>query len=85
MHNNIRIRPCAFIFQGESILLTEHDDETGLHYNLPGGGLEPNETVVEAVKRELQEEASVDIEVGPIAFVYEYEPHMDEGIYQKRT
>lgn len=51
MSHNIRIRPCAFIFQGESILLIEYDDEIGLYYNLPSGGLEANETVVEAVKR----------------------------------
>jgi ADP-ribose pyrophosphatase YjhB (NUDIX family) len=86
MEHDIRIRPCALIFRGESILLVEYNDENGPYYNLPGGGLEYHETIKEAVKRELLEEASVEIEVGPIAYVYEYQPHKDRGAYGgKRT
>jgi hypothetical protein len=42
MSKNIRIRSCAFIFKGESILLTQYQDQNGIH--LPGGGLEDNAT-----------------------------------------
>lgn len=73
MEHDIRFRPCALIFRGESILLVEYNDENGPYYNLPGGGLEYHETIKEAVKRELLEEASVEIEVGPIAYEPEYQ------------
>jgi 8-oxo-dGTP diphosphatase len=39
------------------------------------------ETFVEAVKRESKEEACVDVEVGSVAFVYEYQPTKSNYIY----
>ncbi len=36
---------------------------------------------MEAVKREAREEACVDIEVGPVAFVYEYQPTKSNYLY----
>ncbi|WP_339146591.1 MULTISPECIES: NUDIX domain-containing protein [unclassified Sutcliffiella] len=77
----IRVRAGALIIQDESILLIEFNDENGLHYNLPSGGTEPGETVKEAVKREAKEEASIDVQVGPLAFVYEYAPHLNNNKY----
>lgn len=68
----IRIKASALILRDEKILLVEFDDESGVHYNMPGGGVQTGESVIDAVKREAKEEASVDIEVGPLAFVYEY-------------
>jgi 8-oxo-dGTP diphosphatase len=44
-------------------------------------GLIPNETIIEAVRREAQEEASVDVDVGSLAFVYEYAPHINSNKY----
>src|SRR3569833_889595 len=58
-------------------------DENGLHYNLPAGGVETGESVKEAVQREAREEASVEVEVGPLAFVYEYAPHLNDHKYGK--
>ncbi|MDQ0271462.1 NUDIX domain-containing protein [Cytobacillus purgationiresistens] len=75
---HIRVRAGAIIIEKEAILLAEFKDESGLHYNFPAGGVEPGETVIEAVKREAMEEASVDVEVGPLAFVYEFASHMVE-------
>jgi ADP-ribose pyrophosphatase YjhB (NUDIX family) len=63
------------IVESESVLLVEFDDETGLHYNLPGGGVDPGESIIEALQREVREEASVNIEVGPLLFAVEYEPN----------
>ncbi len=62
---HIRVRACALIIENNSILLVEFDDESGLHYNLPAGGAEPGESIIEAVKREVREEANVEVEVGP--------------------
>ncbi|MEI5908036.1 NUDIX domain-containing protein [Bacillus spongiae] len=81
MNGHIRVRAGAVIIEHDSILLVEFHDENGLHYNLPAGGVEPNETVKEAVRREALEEASVDVEVGSIAFVYEYAPHENNFKY----
>ncbi|MCC3359276.1 NUDIX domain-containing protein [Bacillus sp. REN16] len=81
MTYHIRVRAGAVIIENNSILLVEFKDENGLHYNLPSGGVEPNETVIEAVQREAMEEASVDVEVGPLAFVYEYAPHSNSNKY----
>ena len=79
----IRIRACALIIENEAILLVEfkNDNDDGVHYNLPAGGLEPGETLIEAAQREAKEEASVEIEVGPVAFVYEYQPTKNNYIY----
>ncbi|MGD6856538.1 NUDIX domain-containing protein [Bacillus infantis] len=79
MPHHIRVRAGAVIMENESILLIEFNDENGLHYNLPAGGAEPGETVKEAARREAMEEASIDVEAGPLAFVYEYAPHTAEG------
>ena len=81
MSYHIRVRAGAVIIRDNSILLIEFNDENGLHYNLPAGGVEPNETIIEAVRREAQEEASIDVEVGPLAFVYEYAPYLDSNKY----
>ncbi|WP_409345672.1 NUDIX domain-containing protein [Paenibacillus sp. MBLB4367] len=81
MPYHIRIRPTALIIRDGSILLCEYTDEEGVHYNLPGGGAEPGETVIEAVKREAREELAADVEVGPLAFVYECAPHRQSGDY----
>lgn len=37
---NIRVSVRAVIVRDGAILLSEYDDENGLHYNLPGGGVE---------------------------------------------
>ncbi|AGX04748.1 MULTISPECIES: NUDIX domain-containing protein [Bacillus] len=79
MPHHIRVRAGAVIMENDSILLIEFNDENGLHYNLPAGGAEPGETVKEAARREAMEEASIDVEAGPLAFVYEYAPHTAEG------
>lgn len=79
MPHHIRVRAGAVIMKNDSILLIEFNDENGLHYNLPAGGAEPGETVKEAARREAMEEASIDVEAGPLAFVYEYAPHTAEG------
>ncbi|WP_315607895.1 NUDIX domain-containing protein [Paenibacillus aurantius] len=71
------------IISNGAVLLIEfrNDQDSGVHYNLPAGGVEPGETLVEAVIREAREEASVDIEVGPVAFVYEYQPTKNNNLY----
>ncbi|MFD0715630.1 NUDIX domain-containing protein [Paenibacillus sp. GCM10027626] len=79
----IRLRACALIIENEAILLVEfkNDHDDGVHYNLPAGGLEPGETLIEAAQREAKEEACAEVEVGRVAFVYEYQPAKNNCIY----
>ncbi|MNN05188.1 bifunctional nicotinamide mononucleotide adenylyltransferase/ADP-ribose pyrophosphatase [compost metagenome] len=81
MSYHIRVRPTALVVQDEQILLVEYQDKYGIHYNLPGGGAEPGETLIEGVMREVLEETMAEVEVGPIAFVYEMAPHHQSGEY----
>jgi 8-oxo-dGTP diphosphatase len=75
---HIRVRAGAIIIENDKILLTEYNDPNrGVVYDLPAGGVEPNESIFDAVKREAMEEACIEIEVGPLAFVYEYAPHLN--------
>jgi ADP-ribose pyrophosphatase YjhB (NUDIX family) len=70
-----RLRPSAAIVRDDAILLIEFDDPgSGLHYNLPGGGLHPEETVYEGLRRELREEACAEIEIGSMVMVWEHAP-----------
>ncbi|MFW5974438.1 MAG: NUDIX hydrolase [Natrialbaceae archaeon] len=55
----------ALITTGNTVLLVEerHDDGTTF-WTLPGGGVEPGESGVEALRRELAEELSCRVAVG---------------------
>ena len=67
-----RIRPSAAIIRDGAILLIEYDEPgKGLHYNLPGGGLQPEELIYDGLRRELREEAGVEATIGPLLLVWE--------------
>ena len=68
-NNHPRIRVAAIILQGEEILLARHRRDGVDYFVLPGGGVEYGETLEEALIRELQEEASLDIRVGAPVFI----------------
>lgn len=74
MDTHIRVSTKALILRDNAILLVEYDDESGLHYNMPGGGVEPDETLEEALKREVIEETCAEVEIGRPLIITEYEP-----------
>lgn len=82
---HIRIRPTALIINEGQVLLIQYQENNQFHYNLPGGGVEHGETITDTLKRELFEEANVKINIGPIAFLYEYSPHKQSGDYDSTT
>lgn len=54
--------------------MVKFDDESGPHYNYPGGGVERGETLHAAMIREVKEETGADVEVGRLLGIYEYVP-----------
>ena len=77
----IRVNVAAAIVRENQILAIEYDDDSGLHYNLPGGGVEEGELLTEALAREVREEAGVEIEPGPLLITWEYEPARENFRY----
>ncbi|MCA9912487.1 MAG: NUDIX domain-containing protein, partial [Anaerolineae bacterium] len=72
---SIRLNVAAVIVRHDALLLVEFDDETGLHYNLPGGGVEEGETLHQALRREVREETHAELaEIGRLLLAWEYVP-----------
>ena len=81
--SHVRIRCTGLIIQKDCVLLVEYNDN-GIHYNLPGGGLEPGETIKEGVVREVFEETTAEVTVGSLAIIYEMAPHKQSGEYSNQ-
>ena len=72
---SIRLGARAVIVRNNQLLLVKcNDADVGVHYNLPGGGVEDNKLLEDAVRREVLEEACVQVDVSRILFVMEYIP-----------
>ena len=56
---------CAIIFFDQKILVTQRSEtmKLSLKWEFPGGKLEPNETEVDCIKREIKEEINIEIEI----------------------
>jgi ADP-ribose pyrophosphatase YjhB (NUDIX family) len=62
----------AVVFYEESVLLARRNQNPGRgQWSLPGGVVELGETLLEALKRELREEASLTMEVGGLVGVFD--------------
>ncbi len=62
----------AIIFQGEQVLLIKRGRAPGLgEWSIPGGAVEPGETLKEALVREVREETHLEVEVLALAKVLE--------------
>ena len=81
----IRLGASAVIMRDKQLLLVKFDAENvGVHYNLPGGGVEDNELLEDAVRREVLEETCMQVDVGRILFVFEYVPTQHRFKYGAR-
>jgi ADP-ribose pyrophosphatase YjhB (NUDIX family) len=67
----IRIRAAAIIVENGRILLEKHAKDGREYWVLPGGGVDPGETLSEGLRRELREEIGVETETGALAFACE--------------
>lgn len=69
----------AVIFDPENRVLLGHRKDPDL-WELPGGGVEPNESPWDAVVREVREETALEIEVIRLVGLY-YKPHKDNLVF----
>ena len=65
----IRIRVAAIIVQQDHLLLVKHRKDGQEYCLLPGGGVKKGESITDALKRELREEAQIEITPGPLVLV----------------
>lgn len=62
----------ALIIHENKLLVVRHSNAHSTHYALPGGKLEWDESLIDGLRREIQEELSIHAEVGPLALVHEF-------------
>ena len=67
----IRIRVGVLIQRDGEVLLVRHEKAGRSYWLVPGGGVDPGETMVEAAARELFEETGYVVEVGRLLLVCE--------------
>ena len=68
----------AIIHHDDKFLLVEEDADNHIVYNQPAGHLENNETLIEAIKREVLEETAREFIPESIVGLYLYpNPHVD--------
>jgi len=79
MSFHIRVSARGIVINNDKILLNEFGG--GEYYNIPGGGVEPGETVKQAVVREILEESGLNVTVGDFIYALEYEPNNCNFIY----
>jgi 8-oxo-dGTP pyrophosphatase MutT (NUDIX family) len=74
IYANIRTRTIV-LHRGQILLIPAVSSAAALGatvWRLPGGGLEPHETLAECARREVLEETGIPIRVGPVAFLLEW-------------
>lgn len=79
MSYHIRVSGRGIIINDNKIVLNEFGN--GEYFNIPGGGVEPGETVKDAVVREIFEETGLNVTAGDLIYVLEYEPNKCKFIY----
>ncbi|MCP5094458.1 MAG: NUDIX domain-containing protein [Chloroflexi bacterium] len=83
--DNHRRRVSLVFIKDDKILMIRRERMGRTYYVLPGGGVEPGETIAEAAHREAKEETSYNITLGPT--LWQDEPidgnHLDTGYLVK--
>ena len=66
-----RVRGVIVDEEGRVLMDRTHHTDRDVFYWFPGGGLEAGETSAEGLRRELMEEAALEIEIGRLLYVSE--------------
>lgn len=80
----MRVTVSACIVKNNKILLIKFSDQSGIHYNLPGGGVDEGEPLLIALKREAKEEAGVKVIPKKLLMCWEYIPKLKAAKYGKK-
>lgn len=64
-----RIRVSGLLVRNGTLLLVSHKKKDDEYWLLPGGGVDPGETLVEALKREFLEETGIHVTPGKVLFL----------------
>lgn len=75
----MRLRVTLIIVRNEEILLIDRQRNGRSYYVIPGGGVEPGESLAQAAIREAREELSLDVELGPLLYARPW----DDGRFQQ--
>jgi 8-oxo-dGTP diphosphatase len=67
----IKIRPAILIKENDKILTMQYRYGNEDVFNLPGGNLEFGEKMVDALKREMEEELGIEVRVGSLILIGE--------------
>ncbi len=65
-------RVTGIVIEDGQILLLDQDTDGDRSWSLPGGKVEPGETLEEALKRETKEETGTEVEVGRLLYVCDH-------------
>ena len=68
----IELRAEGLLIHQGRILLVCHVRENETYWVLPGGHVKGGETLQNALTREMMEELSLEVEVGPLLFVHQF-------------
>ena len=69
-----RINVRAIIYKDGKLLAVKHKhgEDISHYYAVPGGGLDPRESLVDGLARELREETGVDAVIGNLLFIQQF-------------
>ena len=70
--NKVRLRVCGLCWDGDSLLLVKHQMGNSDFWAPPGGGVEYQEPLEEALKREFVEETGLKISIEKFLFGCEF-------------
>jgi 8-oxo-dGTP diphosphatase len=74
----VSVRVAAVLVKEGRVLLARHEKGGESYWVLPGGAVEPGETLAEALRRELREEAGLAVEPGDVLFLNDgYRPEAE--------
>lgn len=75
MSNKRRVNVRGIVRRDGKILAVRHKEDDGSeapYWAIPGGGLDPMESLQDGVKREIKEELGIDAEVGNVLLVQQF-------------